>query len=387
MLNIGLIGSNGRMGQSVWKTFNNSDECRILFGTDKNPDMDAPFPTYTSLSECDMVADCLIDFSIASAIEEILEYAIKTKTNLVIASTGHTQEQEKLIRQASKKIAIFKASNMSLGINLLTSLAKNATKFIGNEFDIEIVETHHNKKLDAPSGTALSIATAINSCMNNSLEAAYGRHSTNERRKKNELGIHAVRGGSVIGKHDVHFFGQSESICISHEAESKEVFARGAVRAARFLSSKTNGMYDMNSIIAECYATTTVECEDKISVFNVSGSFCDFILILEKIKDADINIDMISKTDDNHVSFSCSESDGTKLQKILSKETYTIIPDLSKITIECAGMEYKSGVALEIFKIINELSPIYAITTSETKIACAVDRKVKDKIKNKLIKL
>ena len=384
MLKLGLIGSSGRMGQTISNIFSNSEDVSIVFGIDAKPNLEAPFPVYSKLSDCDVVADCLIDFSIAPAIEEILEYAIKTKTNLVIATTGHSEEQNKLIAQASKKIAILKASNMSLGINLITSLSKTATKFIGNEFDIEIVETHHNKKLDAPSGTALTLASEINESMNSSLNYVLGRNAVNERRQKNELGIHAIRGGSVVGKHDVHFFGQGESICISHEAESKDVFARGAVRAAKFLADKKPGMYDINSIIAECYSTTTVSCEDKISIFTVQYTFDEFISLLEIIKDADINVDMISQSGEN-VSFSCSDSDAVKLEKILDDKNYELISNLAKITVEGPAMEYKSGVALEVFKIIKEFSPIYATTTSETKIACAIDRKAKDKIKKKLL--
>lgn len=384
MLKLGLIGSSGRMGKTIVNIFSHSDDILIVFGIDAKPDLDAPFPVYTKLSECDVVADCLIDFSIAPAIEEILEYAVKTKTNLVIAATGHSEEQNKLIKQASKKIAILKASNMSLGINLITALSKTATKFIGNEFDIEIVETHHNKKLDAPSGTALTLASEINESMNSSLTNVVGRNAVNQRRNKNELGIHAVRGGSVVGKHDVHFFGQGESICISHEAESKDVFARGAVRAAQFLYSKKPGMYDINSIIAECYSTTTVSCEDKISIFTVKYSFEEFISLLEIIKESDINVDMISQSKDN-VSFSCSDSDAVKLEKILDNNNYELISNLAKITIEGPAMEYKPGVALNVFKIIREFSQIYATTTSETKIACAIDRKAKDKIKKKLL--
>ena len=194
-------------------------------------------------------ADAVIDFSNPSLLDDILTYGIETKTALVIATTGYDDCQKKKIEDASSKCPIFFTYNYSLGINLLASLAKKAVQILGNGFDIEIIEAHHNQKIDAPSGTAIMLADAINEELEKPMKYEYDRHSKREKRTKNEIGMHAIRGGTIVGEHQILFAGRDENITLSHSARSKEVFAVGAVNAAVYMAGKDAGMYDMGQLI------------------------------------------------------------------------------------------------------------------------------------------
>lgn len=211
------------------------------------------FPVFSAAADipAELRADVIIDFSHPSAVRAIVDYAIKTKTPIVIATTGITRDDYEYMHEASKKNAIFHSANMSLGICLLKELVKKAAIFLGSDFDVEIVERHHNQKIDAPSGTALAIADAINAACNDRYEYIYDRHSRSARRSKREIGISAVRGGNIIGDHEVIFAGNNEVIEITHKAASRDVFADGAVRAALFLADKPAGFYGMESMIEE----------------------------------------------------------------------------------------------------------------------------------------
>lgn len=382
MINIAVSGAAGRIGRTIYKTLIGSEDFNIVFGVDAFGATDLPYPVYKSFSEAALDVDVIIDFSSASALDDILAYAVERKCRVVLATTGYTEEQLKRIQFAANEIAIFKASNMSLGVNLLASLSKEAAKFLGEAYDIEIVEMHHNHKLDAPSGTALTLAEAINSVRDNSLVPAYGRHAAHQRREKNEIGIHAIRGGTVVGKHDVMFLGAGEVIKLSHEAESKEVFARGALRAAQFLMEQSAGLYDMTSIIGNFYAVTSVSAEKDVALVTLpSIPFADFLSLLAAIKEKDVNLDMISQNYNADgtaaVSFTANQKDFAKIQEYIKPEfAKNAILGACKITAEGAGMEHKSGVALEVLSMLKELgAKIYAITTSETKISCCIDEK------------
>ncbi len=251
MTRIILNGCNGKMGQVITRLAADDDECEIVAGFDINDCLPNTYPVFTEPDQCDIEADVIIDFSHPSALDGLLKYAQKKKLPIVVATTGLSGEQKAELSEMSKSIAVFFSANMSVGINLLIELAKKATAVLGDMFDIEIVEQHHNQKLDAPSGTALAIADAIAETREQPSEYVYDRHSVRRKRSKKEIGLHAVRGGTIVGKHNVIFAGQDEIIEISHEAASKEVFAAGSVKAAKFMKGKTSGWYSMTELIGE----------------------------------------------------------------------------------------------------------------------------------------
>jgi 4-hydroxy-tetrahydrodipicolinate reductase len=229
------------------------NDCTIVAGVDINASAlsaTSDFPIYEKISDFPDKANVIIDFSHHSALPSLIEYSKKTKTPIVIATTGHTEEELALIEESSKEIAIFRSGNFSLGINLLITLVKQAAKTLGTDFDVEIVEKHHNKKLDAPSGTAIMIADAIASEREES-EYVYDRHSVRKARESKEIGIHSVRGGTIVGEHEAIFAGENEIVTISHSAASREIFATGAIRAAIYLSKKQTGLYNMTDMIEE----------------------------------------------------------------------------------------------------------------------------------------
>lgn len=251
MINVAIMGANGRMGKMVNECISDRTDCRVVAGIDTFNKQYADFPIYAAIDEMKEKPDVIIDYSNPASLESMLNYAEKNGTPIVIATTGYSDEQMARIKEASKKIAIFFSWNMSLGINLLVDLSKKAAAFLGEQFDIEIVEKHHNQKLDAPSGTALMIANGINSEFDNSKEYIYERHSKRQKREKKEIGIHSIRGGTIVGEHEVIFAGKDEVITISHSAASRNVFAVGSVNAAVFIKDKSAGMYEMADVIKE----------------------------------------------------------------------------------------------------------------------------------------
>lgn len=251
MINIILVGVNGKMGQVICRILEGSSNAKVVCGIDINTERKNDFPVYSSLSESNEDCDVIIDFSHPSSLEGTLTYALSNKKGVIIATTGLSGEQLDSIKATSEKIPVFFSANMSLGVNLIIQLAKKATALLEDNFDIEIVEKHHNLKIDAPSGTALAIADAINATCSESNEYVYDRHSTRKKRSKREIGIHSLRGGTIVGEHSVIFAGNDEIIEIRHTATSKEIFAVGAVKAALFLFGKAPGLYSMDDLIAE----------------------------------------------------------------------------------------------------------------------------------------
>lgn len=249
MTRIIITGACGKMGGVIQSVISAREDCKIVAGVDKLNSGTAPFPVYDSIKKVSEDADVIIDFSNPSLIDDLLDYAIGTNTAVVIGTTGFDECQKKKIKEASEKCPIFFTYNMSLGINLLANLAKKAVQVLGNEFDIEIVEQHHNQKIDAPSGTALMLADSIAEEFEKPMKYEYDRHSKREKRTRDEIGIHSVRGGNIVGEHEIIFAGRDEVITLSHSARSKEVFAVGAVNAAIFMNGKKPGMYDMAVLI------------------------------------------------------------------------------------------------------------------------------------------
>lgn len=250
MINIILRGCNGKMGQEITKIVEADKDTIITAGIDISSTGSNKYPVYVGFSQCPLRADVIVDFSSPKNLMEMLEYAKETRTGIVLCTTGFTKEEQRTIDRASKFIPIFQSANMSMGINVITKLIKEATKvLVETGFDIEIVEKHHNKKVDAPSGTALALADAINSVLNNEYEYRYDRSQIREQRESKEIGISAVRGGTIVGEHEVIFAGTDEVIEIKHTAYSKAIFAKGAVAAAKFLPGKGPGKYEMRDII------------------------------------------------------------------------------------------------------------------------------------------
>ena len=246
MLRVIISGYSGSMGKVLTKCANEDSELEIVCGASKD-DLDVPFKTYHKMSDVEESADVIIDFSHHSTIDDTLSYAIKTKTPIVIATTGFNEEELEKIKKASNILPIFHSSNMSLGVNVLIKLVKEAAKSL-NGFDIEIIEKHHNKKLDAPSGTAVMIANGVKEVLPDS-EYIYGRHGRSDKRSSNEIGIHAIRGGTIVGEHTTIFAGHDEVVEIKHSAQSKDIFAKGAIAAAKFLVKQEAGYYNMNNML------------------------------------------------------------------------------------------------------------------------------------------
>lgn len=244
-----LSGANGRMGRVIASYVKEKPDCEIAAGLDLNTAVYDDFPIFDSPAKCNMRADCIIDFSHPSALSPILEYAVHTSTPIVVATTGLSDEQIALLRKTSEIIPVFFSFNMSLGVNLLAELAKKAVAVLGDDFDIEIVEKHHNQKIDAPSGTALMLADAINHAESDRFLYRYERHSLRQKRDPNEIGIHSIRGGTIVGEHEVIFAGKDEIVTLTHTAMSKEIFATGAVNAALFLAGQPAGLYDMGDLV------------------------------------------------------------------------------------------------------------------------------------------
>ncbi len=244
-----LSGCGGKMGHAIAALAAERTDCEIVAGVDLVSTGREGFPVFSHISGFTGEADVLIDFSHPSALASLLAYGRERRLPLVLCTTGYSKEQQEAVRAASAEIPVFSSGNMSLGINLLIELSKKAAQVLGEGFDIEIVEMHHNQKIDAPSGTALMLADAISEVEPGEMRYMYDRHSQRKKREKNEIGIHSVRGGTIVGEHEVIFAGHHEVIRLSHSAQSKEVFAAGALNAAVFLSGKEPGMYQMSDLL------------------------------------------------------------------------------------------------------------------------------------------
>ena len=386
-----LHGCNGKMGRTVAGTAAADPDIRIVAGIDKYSDGKAgPFPVYEDFSRIAEKGDVILDFSSPSALSGLLEYAKKSGTPLVIATTGLSPRDLEQIRQASKDVAIFQAANMALGVNLMYELVRQAASVLGERFDIEIVEKHHNQKVDSPSGTAYALADVINEAFLNSRHYVFGRHSKTDKRSKDEIGIHSIRGGTIAGEHTVLFAGPDEILEITHSAHSRQIFALGALTAVKYLAGKKPGLYNMKDVMLDRNAVTNIYTSNEeamITINQVPNEPAITADIFGKLAQRNINIDMISQTApvNGHVniSFTLPQQELGNAIRIIGEynaanpEVRTdVFADITKLTVEGLGMERQSGVAAKIFEIMARQDiRIKIITTSETKISYIIDQR------------
>ena len=250
MIKLIMHGCNGVMGQVISQIVEETDGAKMVAGIDRFDDGKNSYPVFTDIKACDVEADAIIDFSAAPAVDALLDYAVEKQIPVVVCTTGLSEEHLEKLEEASKKVAVLRSANMSLGVNMLLKLLKEATEILAPAgFDVDIVEKHHRRKLDAPSGTALALADAVNEAVDNEYEYVYDRSERREQRPKKEIGISAVRGGTIVGEHEVIFAGQDEVIEFKHTAYSRAIFGKGAVSAAMYLAGQPAGLYDMSHVI------------------------------------------------------------------------------------------------------------------------------------------
>lgn len=248
MTNVVIVGANGKMGKTIRKLAMDKEDINITAGVDKNA-VKEDINIYQDISDVKEDFDVVLDFSRPSSLTSLIDFCILKCKPLILCTTGYNQEELNKIQEASLKIPVFRSANMSIGINVINNVLKNISKFLYQEFDIEIIEKHHNQKVDAPSGTAILLADTIKNSISQDIKYTYGREG-NSKRTKNEIGIHAVRGGSIVGEHTVIFAGNSETIELKHSAASRDVFAVGALLACSFMKGKEKGLYSMDDLIS-----------------------------------------------------------------------------------------------------------------------------------------
>lgn len=250
MIKMIMFGCNGAMGRVISELVKEGEEAKIVAGVSPDGKQLYDYPVYSSLSEVKESAEVIVDFSRAEAMDELLDEAVRRKLPLVLATTGLSEAQLKKVDKAAGEIPLLFSSNLSLGINLLHKLLADAAKVLSPEgFDIEIVEKHHRRKVDAPSGTALFLAESLNTALGGDYQFVFSRRERNEKRPDKEIGISSVRGGNIAGEHDIYYAGEDEVLVFSHKAYSNKVFAKGAIKAALFIVSKPNGLYSMQDVI------------------------------------------------------------------------------------------------------------------------------------------
>lgn len=384
MIRIILHGCNGRMGTVLAALIATTNDLRVVAGIDRNGTSES-YPVFPDLAACTVDADVIIDFTHPSTLSGLLTEASHRKLPAVIATTGLSAADLALLETAAKSIPVFRSANMSLGINLMQSLVKSAAKVLGDRYDVEIVEKHHRLKKDAPSGTALMLADSINEARVKKLRYVNGREGRDSLRQADELGIHALRGGTLVGEHDVYFAGTDELIQVGHKAYSRQVFATGALAAARYLCSRKPGLYTMQDMIHESDAVTdlyTFSGEVLVTLDGFPKDMQEISSMYGEFAAANIFIDMISHSGSTgetlSISFTINASgvDGTRriLSSIQSRYPGVktcLKENITKITVEGPGMEYQSGIAYRLFSCMATAGiHLMAVTTSEEKISC-----------------
>ncbi len=394
MIKLIINGINGFMGHTIASLAAETEGVEVVAGVDKYLSGAVfPFPLYSDLAACNVPADVLVDFSRPEAVREIVPFARNSKIAVVLATTGHGEKDIAWLKQNAARIPVFMAANMSLGVNLQMDLIKRAASFLGDGYDIEIVEKHHNRKVDAPSGTALALANSLNEVFIDKKRYVYGRHSKTEKRTSQEIGIHAVRGGNIVGEHEVLFIGQDEVLEISHSAQSRRIFALGALRAAQWLQGKPAGFYTMRDMLSEKHEVMSIYREQSQALLSVTGLPHDVGVIADlftAVAQRSINVDMISQTSPMQgqvkVSFSLPQANLSAARDALLPITtkcsaeITSLSDMVKLTVEGVGMERQYGVAARVFTALADAGVnVAAITTSETRILLCLRRLDEDR--------
>jgi 4-hydroxy-tetrahydrodipicolinate reductase len=385
----------GRMGQVLTTTTAAATDIEVVAGIDiLKGEGKLDFPVFASLQECTIPAAVVVDFSSPKALPTLLKGVTEKNMALIIATTGHTPEDKALIAEASQSVPIFVSANMSLGVNLLSEMAQKAASVLGESFDIEIIERHHNQKKDAPSGTALLLADAINDVFLKGKNYVFGRHGRDQLRQAPDLGIHAIRGGTIVGEHDVVFAGKDELVELRHSAASRNIFALGALEAVRFLLDKPAGLYSMKQMITAASAITRLFVSNEEALVSLNRIALDpksITGIFQSLGQANINVDLISQTapvdGEVNISFTVFKKDIEKttelvqmLRQSMKNLEIKIADEITKIAVEGPGMETQSGVAARVFGTLADANvTIQTVTTSETKIALIIPQKDEDK--------
>jgi 4-hydroxy-tetrahydrodipicolinate reductase len=380
-----IIGASGYMGRAVATAVeNNSNDFTVVAGVSPSGRGSFAFPVYKSISEVTEPADAIIDFSRPKAIYDCLPYCKEKKIPYIIGTTGLSEDDMRFIDSYANSVPIFISGNMSLGVNLQLQLVKSAAAALGVAFEPEIVEKHHHFKVDAPSGTALMLADAISSKSPEGKKYTFGRYTKTERRKQNELGIHSVRGGTIVGEHEVYFIGTDEIVEISHRAYSKQIFALGALRATKFMMSMQPGLYSMQDIVLENEVLSNLYVTDGQALIEISSlndtknGICD---VFTALADASIFVDMISQAGLGRVSLTVRSKQLYDALSALNslKATHKNMKvveydDITKLTVEGVGMETRHGIAAQVFEVLSAsgIEPLI-VTTSETKIQVGIN--------------
>jgi len=388
MTRIIIHGCSGRMGQVVAAIAAAAPDIEVVAGIDV-ASATCDFPVFPSLEKCTIAADVVVDFSSPKALPSLLKGAEIKQVPLVIATTGLNQEDKAAIAKTSRTVPVFVSANMSLGVNLLSELAQKAASVLGESFDIEIIEKHHNQKKDAPSGTALLLAEAINEVFLQGKRFVFGRHGRDELRRKTDLGIHAVRGGTIVGQHEILFSGGDEIVELRHSASSRRIFALGALEAARFIPGMHPGLYSMKEMITAASAVTRLFSSNEealVSLYRIKLDPRTITGIFESLGEAGITVDLISQTapvDGRvNISFTVFKKDKKRATELLQRFREAM-PELeikvaeriTKIAVEGAGMETQSGIAARVFGALAEAQvTVQTVTTSETKIALIIEQ-------------
>ncbi len=383
MIRVILSGCSGRMGGVLTTLIERANAMEVVAGIDIAK-AERPYPIFSSLKACTVEGDLIIDFSSPATLPGLLEESVKRSIPMVISTTGLSEDDILRVEEASSKIALFRSGNMSLGINLVQQLLKQSAKVLGESYDVEIIEKHHKLKKDSPSGTAIMLADSIKSVRIDPLRNVCGREGTDTLRQPDEIGIHSVRGGTIVGDHEVLFTGEDEIIRIGHQAFSRQVFATGAIAAGAYLVRQKPGLYSMQDMINESHSVTTLYSypeEVLVTLDRLPGDMSLITDIYGALAENDVFIDMISHTGEGKphiaVSFTIKMKDRVKteaiLQNIISRDEaieMNIHEDVTKLTVEGPGMEFQSGVAYRVFSTMaREGIPILAVTTSESKIS------------------